>query len=82
MVVEGAAALIGLQLLNAWAVAIAAGTGLTLFQEVIARPGLAAGTYANARRVGTVVSGPVVAVARWTALGYRGVFAVCGVVYW
>jgi SET family sugar efflux transporter-like MFS transporter len=77
VVVDGAAALVALQLLNAWAVAIAAGTGLTLFQEVIARPGLAAGTYANARRVGTVVSGPVVAVGGWTVLGYRGVFAVC-----
>lgn len=70
-------ALIALQVLNAWFVRIVAGVGLTLFQELIPRPGLASGLYANTRRVGAIVSGPIIGLASLTALGYQGVFAAC-----
>lgn len=66
-----------LQVFNAWFVANVAGVGLALFQQVIPRPGLASGLYMNARRVGAVVSGPVIGLGSATALGYSGVFAVC-----
>jgi len=31
----------------------------------------------NTRRVGAIVSGPVIALGSMTALGYQGVFAAC-----
>ena len=58
-------------------VAVVAGVGLTLFQEIIPRPGLASGLYTNTRRVGAIVSGPIIGLASLTALGYGGVFAAC-----
>ena len=71
--VTGAVALIAVQALNAWFAAVVAGVGLTLFQDVIRRPGL----YTNTRRVGAIVSGPIIGFGSATALGYGGAFAVC-----
>ncbi len=72
--VTGPIPLIALQLLNAWSFAGIAGIGLTLFQELIPRPGLSTGLYMNTRRVGAIVSGPIIAVGSLTALGQRGIF--------
>ena len=75
--VSGPVLLIGLQALNSWFFAAVAGIGLTLFQQIIPRPGLATGLYMNTRRVGAIVSGPIIAVGSMSILGYRGIFAVC-----
>ena len=75
--VSGPVLLIAVQALNAWFVAVVAGVGLTLFQEIIPRPGLASGLYMNTRRLGAIVSGPVIAFGSMTTLGYSGVFAAC-----
>jgi SET family sugar efflux transporter-like MFS transporter len=75
--VSGPALLIGLQLLNAWFFAAVAGIGLTLFQQIIPRPGLASGLFVNTRRLGAILSGPIIAFGSMTTLGYRGIFAVC-----
>ncbi|MFE4197605.1 MFS transporter [Paenarthrobacter sp. NPDC056912] len=72
-------ALISLQVLHAWFFAVVAGVGLTLFQRIIPRPGLAAGLFTNTRRIGAIVSGPIIAFGSMTAFGYQGVFAVCAV---
>ena len=71
------AALIALQVLNAWFFGIVAGVGLTLFQRLIPRPGLASGLYTNTRRLGAIVSGPIIAFGSTTAIGYPGVFGAC-----
>jgi SET family sugar efflux transporter-like MFS transporter len=76
----GPVLLLGLQVLNAWFFAAVAGVGLTLFQDLIPRPGLAAGLYANTRRLGAVASGPLIGAGSATALGYGGVFLACAVV--
>ena len=55
-VANNAAVLITLQILNAWQFAMVAGVGLTLFQRTIPRPGLASGLFANAARLGAIVS--------------------------
>ena len=44
---------------------------------MIPRPGLASGLYTNTRRVGAIVSGPIIALGSLPALGYGGVFAAC-----
>jgi len=75
--VNGPVLLIGLQLLNAWSFAGIAGVGLPLFQQLIPRPGLSTGLYMNTRRVGAVVSGPIIAIGSLTALGQRGIFLTC-----
>ncbi|MBT8160370.1 MULTISPECIES: MFS transporter [Arthrobacter] len=75
--VSNPAALIALQVLNAWFFGIVAGVGLTLFQRLIPRPGLASGLYTNTRRLGAIVSGPIIAFGSTTAIGYPGVFAAC-----
>ena len=75
--ISGPAPLIGLQVLNAWFVAAVAGVGLTLFEQIIARPGLASGMYMNTRRLGAIASGPIIAFGSMTARGYGGVFAIC-----
>lgn len=72
--------LIVLQLLNAWCFAAIAGVGLTLFQQMISRPGLATGLYMNTRRIGAIVSGPLIAFGSLTALGQRGIFLACAAV--
>jgi SET family sugar efflux transporter-like MFS transporter len=76
--VTGPAMLIALQPLNAWCFAAIAGVGLTLFQQMIPRPGLSTGLYMNTRRVGAIVSGPIIALGSTTALGNRGIFLACG----
>jgi MFS transporter, SET family, sugar efflux transporter len=72
--VTGPVMLIALQPLNAWCFAAIAGVGLTLFQQIIPRPGLSTGLYMNTRRVGAIVSGPIIALGSTTALGNRGIF--------
>ncbi|WP_350004228.1 MFS transporter [Pseudarthrobacter sp. WHRI 8279] len=71
--------LIGLQLLHAWFFGVVAGVGLTLFQQIIPRPGLASGLFTNTRRLGAIASGPIIAIGSMTALGYQGVFAACAI---
>ena len=58
--VPGPVLLIALQVLDAWFFAVVAGVGLTLFQQVIPRPGLASGMFVNTRRLGAIVSGAVI----------------------
>ncbi|MCX8454298.1 MFS transporter [Paenarthrobacter ureafaciens] len=72
-------ALLSLQILHAWFFGVIAGVGLTLFQKVIPRPGLAAGLFTNTRRIGAIASGPIIAFGSMTALGYQGVFGICAV---
>ena len=67
------------QVLNAWFFATVAGLGISLFQQIIARPGLASGLYMNTRRVGAIVAGPVIAAAAIPSLGYSAVFAASAV---
>ena len=78
--VSGPVPLIVLQLLNALAFAAIAGIGLPLFQQMIPRPGLATGLYLNTRRLGAIVSGPIIAVGSLTVLGQRGIFVTCAAV--
>ncbi len=75
--VSGPAMLIGLQVLNAWFFASVAGVGLTLFQRIIPRPGLASGLFVNTRRLGAIASGPIIALGSMTAMGYAGIFLAC-----
>jgi SET family sugar efflux transporter-like MFS transporter len=65
--------LVGLQVLDARFFAVVAGVGLTLFQRVIPRPGLASGLFVNTRRLGAIASGAIISFASQTALGYGGV---------
>ncbi|MCB0887513.1 MAG: hypothetical protein KDB41_12205, partial [Propionibacteriaceae bacterium] len=69
--------LLAVQLLNAWFFAAISGIGMTLFQQIIPRPGLATGLFMNTRRIGAILSGPIIAVAGIKSLGYPGVFALC-----
>jgi SET family sugar efflux transporter-like MFS transporter len=73
----GPVVLLALQVLNAWFFAITAGVGMTMFQRIIPQPGLAVGIFGNVRKVGQVISGPVIAFGSATHLGYGGVYAVC-----
>ncbi|WP_328292683.1 MFS transporter [Kineococcus sp. NBC_00420] len=77
--VGGPVTLLCAQALNACFFAVVAGVGLTLFQQVIPRPGLASGLYVNTRRVGAVISGPLIAFGAGTSRGYGGIYAVCAV---
>jgi SET family sugar efflux transporter-like MFS transporter len=77
--VTGPILLIMLQLLNAWFFAGIAGIGLPLFQEMIPRPGLSTGLYMNTRRLGSIVSGPIIAFGSLTVLGQRGIFLTSAV---
>lgn len=74
------ASLLAAQVLNAWFFGIVAGVGLTVFQDVIPRPGLASGLYANTRRIGAIASGGLIAFGSVTPLGYQGIFAACAVI--
>ena len=76
--VGGPVLLLALQPLNAWCFAAIAGVGLTLFQQMIPRPGLSTGLYMNTRRIGAIVSGPIIAIGSTTVLGNRGIFLACG----
>ncbi|MGB4779071.1 MFS transporter [Microbacterium sp.] len=71
--------LLAIQLLNAWFVAVIAGLGMTVFQQIIPRPGLATGMYMNTRSIGAIVSGPIIAVAAIKPFGYPSVFALCAI---
>lgn len=75
--VSGPWLLVGIQVLNAWFVAAISGVGLALFQQIIPKPGLASGLYANTRRVGAIASGPIIGFGGKSVLGYSGVFAAC-----
>lgn len=66
------------QLPNAVFIATMSGVGLTLFQDVVGRPGLASSLFMNTTRVGAIVAGPVIAFGGSSALGYSGVFLGCG----
>ncbi len=78
-VVSGPVLLLAVQVLNAVFVAGVAGVGMSLFQTVLPRPGLAAGIYANTRRVGAILTGPLIALGAATRFSYRGTFAACAV---
>jgi SET family sugar efflux transporter-like MFS transporter len=56
--------------------AIVAGVGLTFFLEIIPKPGLASGLFTNIRRIGSVVSGGIIALTAVIG-GYRAMFLVC-----
>lgn len=71
--------LLAIQLLNAWFFAVIGGLGMTVFQQIIPRPGLATGMYMNTRRIGAIVSGPIIAVAAIEPFGYPAVFGLCAV---
>jgi SET family sugar efflux transporter-like MFS transporter len=58
--VRDPAALILLQALNAWFFGVVIGIGMTMFQQVIPRPGLATGLFMNTRRIGSIISGPII----------------------
>lgn len=77
--VRDPAALIVLQVLNAWFFGVVIGIGMTMFQQAIPRPGLATGLFMNTRRIGSIISGPVIGLASIKVLGYPGLFAVCAV---
>ncbi|NMB10531.1 MAG: MFS transporter [Tissierellia bacterium] len=76
-VATGPILLIALQVLNAWCFAGIGGVGLTLFQQMIRRPGLSTGLYMNARRVGAILSGPLIVLGGATVLGQRATFLAC-----
>ena len=78
--VTGPIMLIALQLLNAWSFAGIGGIGLPLFQQMIPRPGLSTGLYMNTRRVGSIISGPIIAFGSMTAFGQRGIFLACAAI--
>lgn len=78
-IVTGPMLLLTAQVLNAWFFATVAGTGIALFQRIIPRPGLATGLFTNTRRLGAIASGPLIAVAALTPLGYRAVFVICAI---
>ncbi len=68
-----------LQALNAWFFGVVIGVGMTMFQQVIPRPGLATGLFMNTRRIGSIISGPIIGLASVNVLGYPGLFAACAV---
>lgn len=72
----GPVMLLALQALNAGFFAALAGIGLTIFQDMIPRPGIATGLYTNTRRIGTILAGPIIGIAS-TPWGYPGLYAAC-----
>jgi SET family sugar efflux transporter-like MFS transporter len=77
VVIDGPVLLVALQILNAIFIATVQGLGLTIFQEVVPRPGLASGLFMNTQRLGAVLSGPVIALGALPGLGYGWVFVAC-----
>jgi SET family sugar efflux transporter-like MFS transporter len=75
-IANGLVLLLVAQLLNAMFFAIVAGVGLTFFLEIIPKPGLASGLFTNIRRIGSVVSGGIIALTAVIG-GYRAMFLVC-----
>lgn len=80
VLITGPIELLALQVLNAWFYGVVAGIGLTLFQQIIRRPGVASGLFTNTRRIGAIISGPIIGLGATTAMGYQGVFAICAVI--
>jgi SET family sugar efflux transporter-like MFS transporter len=70
--------LLVLQLPNALGFAAISGIGLALFQDLIPGAGMSTGLFMNARRVGAILSGPIIAAGALPLLGQRGIFLVCG----
>ena len=79
-VLDGPAPLVAVQVFNALFVAAVSGVGLTLFQRVVPRPGLASGLFMNAHRIGAILAGLLIALAGVPALGYPSVFVACAAV--
>lgn len=77
MLVHDPVTLIAAQVLNAWSFAVVSGTGMTLFQEMIPRPGLATGLFMNTRRIGAIVAGGIIALAGVAPFYYVGMFGAC-----
>ena len=71
--------LLVLQLPNALGFAAISGIGLALFQDLIPGAGMSTGLFMNARRVGAVLSGPIIAAGALPLLGQRGIFVICTV---
>jgi len=71
--------LLALQIPNALGFAAISGIGLALFQDLIPGAGMSTGLFMNARRVGAVLSGPIIAAGALPLLGQRGIFAICAV---
>lgn len=69
--------LLALQLVNAVSFATVSGIGLALFQDLIRGAGLSTGLFMNTRRLGAVLSGPIIALGAVPVLGPRGIFLVC-----
>ena len=78
-IVDGPVLLLVLQIPNALGFAAISGIGLALFQDLIPGAGMSTGLFMNARRVGAVLSGPIIAAGALPPLGERGVFVICGV---
>lgn len=73
-------ALMALQVLNAAFVAVIAGVGLTWFQSVIPGSAMASSVYSNSNRVGSIVAGPLIAIADLTTLQFSGVYLASAVI--
>jgi MFS transporter, SET family, sugar efflux transporter len=71
--------LLSLQLLNAISFAAISGIGLALFQDLIPGAGLSTGLYMNTRRIGSIVSGPIIALGALPLIGQRGIFLACAI---
>ncbi|WP_167132880.1 MFS transporter [Paramicrobacterium chengjingii] len=78
-IINDPVSLIAAQVLNAWFFGVVAGVGMTHFQHIIPRPGLATGLYMNTRRIGAIVSGAIIGIASFEPLGFTGMFLVCAV---
>lgn len=75
----GPVVLVASQALNAAFVAAIAGAGLTVFQDVLPRPGLASALFTNTFRVGAIVAGPLIGLGQALPIGYAAVFLGCAV---
>jgi MFS transporter, SET family, sugar efflux transporter len=77
-VAPGVRALIPMQMLNAFVVAVTSCLGMTYVQDLMpATPGRATALFFNAARLGSILSG-VLSGMLVQAFGYRGTFLVCG----
>jgi MFS transporter, SET family, sugar efflux transporter len=75
----GVNALIPMQMLNAFVVAVTSCLGMTYVQDLMpAAPGRATALFFNAARLGSILSG-VLSGMLVQAFGYRGTFLFCGV---
>ncbi|WP_028210978.1 sugar efflux transporter [Paraburkholderia mimosarum] len=74
----GVHALIPMQILNAFVVAVTSCLGMTFVQDLMpASPGRATALFFNAARLGSILSG-VLSGLLVQAFGYRGTFVFCG----